>query len=185
MRMRLGILHDSAAQERMHAREVAEQVAKEAKKKADAGKATARTEAEQKKFEEEEKTRTDGAKEQIKQKQEERKTKIRPLSESRAIELGANFASESFIFMVAAGLLVFERWWSRRKENIKDEHVVDRIAALEEQAARVTELEAEVLRLSSEQAPDVQEEQNKGLGRSSKTNAGGDTSVGNAGQESK
>ncbi|PNS20247.1 hypothetical protein CAC42_5697 [Sphaceloma murrayae] len=147
MRMRLGILHDSAAQERMHAREVAEQ----AKKKAEAEAPTVRSEAEQKKFEAEEKARAEG-KEPTKEHKEEKKPKprIRPLSEARAIELGANFVSEAFIFMVAAGLLVFERWYSRQKETAKDEHVVERIVTLEEQAEKISYLEQEILRLRGE-----------------------------------
>lgn len=34
--------------------------------------------------------------------------RIRPLSESKAIESGANFISESFLFLVAGGLILFE-----------------------------------------------------------------------------
>ncbi|TKX23657.1 hypothetical protein C1H76_4171 [Elsinoe australis] len=147
MRMRLGILHDAAAQDRMHAREAAEQ----AKKKAEAETPTVRSEAEQRRFEEEQKAKAEG-KEAPKDQKEEKKPKprIRPLSESRAIELGANFASESFIFMVAAGLLIFERWWSRQKEAAKDEHVVERISTLEEQAEKISYLEREILRLRGE-----------------------------------
>ena len=142
MRMRLGILHDAAAQERMHAREAAEA----AKKKKDAEIPTARTEAEQKAHDEEGKD----PEEKEKSQQKPPPPKIRPLTEAKAIDLGANFASESFIFMVAAGLLVFERWWSRRKESAKDEHVVERLTALEEQTETISYLEAEVQRLRAE-----------------------------------
>jgi len=140
MRMRLGILHDAAAQERMYARDAAEA----AKKKKEAETPTVRTESEQKSHDEGDKDADE------KGKQKPPPTKIRPLPEAKAIELGANFASESFIFMVAAGLLIFERWWSRRKENAKDEHVVERLIALEEQTETISYLEAEVQRLRTE-----------------------------------
>ncbi|KAG8629979.1 hypothetical protein KVT40_001598 [Elsinoe batatas] len=144
MRMRLGILHDSAAQERMHAREAADQ----AKKKAESEIPKVRTEAEQKKFDEELQAKAEGKDPGQEQKEEKKpKPKIRPLSESRAIELGANFVSEAFIFGVAVGVILFERWWSRQKDAAKDEHVVERIAALEEQAEKVGKLEREILRL--------------------------------------
>lgn len=140
MRMRLGILHDTAAQERMHAREAASAEAK--KKQAEIP--TVRTEADQKTHDAQgsEARETKDA-----SKKEKPAIKIRPLSEARAIELGANFASEAFIFAVAAGLLVFERWWSKRKENKRDEHVVERIEALEERSNMVAGLEEEISRL--------------------------------------
>ncbi|KAF4555703.1 OPA3-like protein [Elsinoe fawcettii] len=158
MRMRLGILHDSAAQERMHAREAAEQ----AKKKADAETPIVRTEAQQKKYEEEQKAKSEG-KDTSQEHKEEKKVKprIRPLSETRAIELGANFVSEAFIFAVAAGLLFFERWWSRQKEAAKDEHVVERIAALEEQAEKFGQLEREILRLRGQNVSEPSPKQDK------------------------
>lgn len=58
--------------------------------------------------------------------------RIRPLSESKAIESGANFISESFLFMVAGGLILFESWRSRRKEGTRREGVEDRLAELEQ-----------------------------------------------------
>ncbi|KAF2151121.1 hypothetical protein K461DRAFT_228465 [Myriangium duriaei CBS 260.36] len=158
MRMRLGILHDAAAQERMHAREAAEQAAAVAKKRLEAATPTVRTEAAQVKFDAEvqkakESAGGEGAKKEP-PKEEKKKPKIRPLTDARAIELGANFASETFIFMVAAGLLVFERWWSKRKEAVKDEHVVERLRSLEEQTERVSHLEREIRRLRGETVPE-------------------------------
>jgi hypothetical protein len=58
--------------------------------------------------------------------------RIRPLSESKAIESGANFISETFLFMVAGGLILFESWRSRRKEGTRREGVEDRLAELEQ-----------------------------------------------------
>ncbi|KAL4936235.1 hypothetical protein BDV06DRAFT_96515 [Aspergillus oleicola] len=57
---------------------------------------------------------------------------IRPLSESKAIESGATFISESFLFLVAGGLILFESWRSRRKENTRRDDVAARLAELEE-----------------------------------------------------
>ena len=77
------------------------------------------------------------------------KPHIRPLSESKAIESGANFISEAFLFMVAGGLIVFESWRSRRKENTRREDVESRLIELEEseKAARrgLAALEKELL----------------------------------------
>lgn len=153
MRMRLGILHDSAAQDRMHAREAAEQAASAAKKKLEAETPTVRTAEEQVKHEEALK-KAEAAEGDAKKETKKAAPKIRPLTDARAIELGANFASEAFIFMVAAGLLVFERWWSKRKETAKDEHVVERLKALEEQTDRVGYLEREIRRLRGENVPE-------------------------------
>ncbi|KAJ5357657.1 hypothetical protein N7541_004815 [Penicillium brevicompactum] len=77
--------------------------------------------------------------------------RIRPLSESKAIESGANFISESFLFAVAGGLILFESWRSRNKESTRREGVEGRLAELEqsEQAARgaLVALEKELLQL--------------------------------------
>jgi len=144
MRMRLGILHDAAAQERMHARELAEQNASVVKKKVESGPNARNSTTSSSNVSDETKQDADQASHTEKSEKKVVKPKIRPLSEARAIELGANFASESFIFLVAAGLLIFERWWSRRKETLKDEHFGERLRSLEEQAARVHELENEL-----------------------------------------
>ncbi|KAH0169282.1 hypothetical protein KCU67_g3135, partial [Aureobasidium melanogenum] len=139
MRMRLGILHDAAAQERMHAREAAEAAAKKRQSEAP----TVKTEAQQK--------ADDAAAADLKEKRSEApsKPRIRPLSESRAIELGANFLSESFIFGVAVGLLVWDQWRSRRKESTRREGVEDRLDALEDHTRQIVELKSEVARLKS------------------------------------
>ncbi|EKV04470.1 Optic atrophy 3-like [Penicillium digitatum] len=77
--------------------------------------------------------------------------RIRPLSESKAIESGANFISESFLFLVAGGLILFESWRSRNKESTRREGVEGRLADLEqsEKAAReaLVALEKELLQL--------------------------------------
>jgi len=143
MRMRLGILHDAAAQERMHAREAAEAAAKKRLSETP----TVRTEAQQK--------ADDQAAADLKEKESKAapKPRIRPLSESRAIELGANFLSESFIFGVAVGLLVWDQWRSRRKENTRREGIDDRLEALEDHTRQIVDLQSEVDRLKSKYEP--------------------------------
>lgn len=145
MRMRLGILHDAAAQDRMHAREAAEAAAK----KRQAETPTVKTEAQQKAADMAAESKAEG---------EEKakaapKPRIRPLSESRAIELGANFLSESFIFGVAVGLLVWDQWRTRRKDNARREGIDDRLEALEEHTRQIVDLQSEVDRLKSKYEP--------------------------------
>lgn len=143
MRMRLGILHDAAAQERMHAREAAEAAAKKRQTEVP----IVRTEAQQK--------ADDAAAADLKEKKAEApaKPRIRPLSENRAIELGANFLSESFIFAVAVGLLVWDQWRTRRKESTRREGVEDRLDALEDHTRQIVALKSEVERLKSKYEP--------------------------------
>ncbi|KKY26476.1 putative opa3 domain protein [Phaeomoniella chlamydospora] len=141
MRMRLGLLRDTAQIEKRAAKEAAEATAKRHKSQVP----TVKTEA-QAKAEEAEASKL--AKEMAKTKA---KPRIRPLSEAKAIESGANFISEAFLFAVAGGLIVFESWRSKRKETTRREDVASRISELEdsERLARkaLVELEREVLRL--------------------------------------
>ena len=55
------------------------------------------------------------------------KPKIRPLSEAKAIELGANFVSESFLLGVAIALVLFENARRGRQETKKGEDVQDKL----------------------------------------------------------
>ncbi|KAK6541235.1 hypothetical protein TWF694_008602 [Orbilia ellipsospora] len=57
---------------------------------------------------------------------------IRPLSDSKAIENGANFISEFFLFSVAGGLILFETLRSRKKESERRDEVAERLQNLEE-----------------------------------------------------
>ena len=83
------------------------------------------------------------------------KPHIRPLSESKAIESGASFISEAFLFIVAGGLIVFESWRARRKETNRREDVESRLIELEEseKAARrgLVALEKELLQLKAKE----------------------------------
>lgn len=140
MRMRLGILHDPEAQQRMHDRE--KRAAEERKRREETP--TVRTEAEQQKHDEQKaKEQADGKK---KEEEKPNKVKIRPLSEARAIELGANFFSEAFIFGVAVALLLFENWRSRKKESARRDDV----------AERLEQLESEVESLRAQLDPDLE-----------------------------
>lgn len=57
---------------------------------------------------------------------------IRPLSDAKAIERGATFISEFFLFSVAGGLILFEAIRSRKKELNRRDEVADRLQNLEE-----------------------------------------------------
>lgn len=131
MRMRLGMLHDSAAQERMAERE--KKIAEEKKRQAEAP--TVMTELQQKKHDEEAaREKKDGG---AKKESKPHIPRIRPLSEAKAIELGANFFSESFIFAVAVGLLVWDSWRSRSKAKDQREVLEDRLDIVEAEVDRL------------------------------------------------
>jgi len=130
MRMRLGMLHDSAAQDRMVERE--RKLAEERKKKAETP--TVLTELQQKKQDEEAAKEAEGG---TKKEEKPHVPRIRPLSEAKAIELGANFFSESFIFAVAVGLLVWDSWRSRSKAKDQRELLEDRLDLVEAEVERL------------------------------------------------
>lgn len=143
MRWRIGLLQDAAALERQAARDAAKKEAEKKKSQIP----TVKTEAQVRAEEEE------ASKEKANEEKEKHppKPKIKPLSETKAIESGANFISETFLFSVAAGLIIFESWRSGRKEKNRRDKVAERINDLEDEnkAARqaLVELEREVLRL--------------------------------------
>lgn len=151
MRLRLGLLQDSAAIEKQAAREAAEAKAKKQKLEAPTVKTEAQTKADEAAAAKE-KERGKGS---ATAKTNPPKPRIRPLSEAKAIDSGANFISEAFLFLVAGGLIVFESWRSRRKETSRREDVAGRITELEEseKAARraLVELEKELLRLRAKE----------------------------------
>ncbi|KAF7628014.1 OPA3 domain protein [Aspergillus flavus] len=128
MRLRLGAVRDNAASQKRAAAEAALRKHKPTSP-------TVKTEAEAK-AEEDAIAKAKAAAEEAAKPAP--KPHIRPLSESKAIESGATFISETFLFIVAGGLIVFESWRSRRKENTRREDVETRLAELEksEKAAR-------------------------------------------------
>lgn len=122
MRLRLGQLRDTSAAER---RATAEAAARKHKPTTPTVKTEADTKAEQEAIEKARAAASAADKPAP-------KPHIRPLSESKAIESGATFISESFLFIVAGGLIVYESWRSRRKETTRRADVESRLIELEE-----------------------------------------------------
>lgn len=149
MRFKLGILQDHAAIEKQTARDAAEHQAKKHKLEAPTVKTEAQTKAD------------DAAAAKEKEKGVEKvkrapalKPRIRPLSEAKAIDAGANFVSESFLLLIGVGLILFENWRRGEKESSRREDINDKIRDLEgsEKSARraLVELEKEIIRLRGE-----------------------------------
>ncbi|KAI5780677.1 optic atrophy 3 protein-domain-containing protein [Peziza echinospora] len=82
---------------------------------------------------------------------------IRPLSETKAIDRGAAFISEAFLFAVAGSLILFESIRSRRKENNRQDIIAERLDLLEERnrqdEERILWLEEKVWRLEGRKGP--------------------------------
>ena len=148
MRWRIGLLQDAAAVDRQAAREAAQEAAKKHKHSIPTVKTEAQTKAD-------EQAASKAAKDGTEAPKPRSQPKVKPLSEAKAIESGANFISETFLFGVAASLIFFESWRSRRKETTRRDDVADRLGDLEdsERAARkaLVELEREVLRLRAKE----------------------------------
>jgi hypothetical protein len=128
IRLRLGLLQDSSAIERQVQREILEAEARRARTAAP----TAKTEK-QTKWDE------DRLRKEIKEIEDKAKAlpRVRPLSESKAIETGANFISESFLFSVAGGIIIFEYWRQRRKEADRRDTVAERLDILQTRISRI------------------------------------------------
>lgn len=140
MRLRLGSIRDTSASKRQAEAEAAV-------RKHTPTSPTAKTETESKA----EEAANAKAKAAAEEAAKPRHYRIRPLSESKAIESGANFISETFLFLVAGGLIVYESWRSRRKESTRREGVEGRLAELEQSEKTAIEglvaLEKELLAL--------------------------------------
>ncbi|KAL4803038.1 hypothetical protein BDV18DRAFT_146158 [Aspergillus unguis] len=122
MRLRLGTIRDNAAATR---RAAAEAEARKHKPSSPTVKNEAETKAEEEAIAKAKAAASEADKKPP-------KPHIRPLSESKAIESGATFISEGFLFLVAGGLILFESWRSRRKENTRRDDVAARLNELEE-----------------------------------------------------
>ena len=139
MRFRLGLLQDTAAIEKQIAKDAAEA------KKPPTVKTEAQTKAEEAR-----------AKDPDKTKEPKKKPKIRPLSEAKAIDLGANFVSETFLLGVGIALILFENARKGRQEATRREDVADQIEELQRmnklQRKSLIELDKElmVLRVKSD-----------------------------------
>lgn len=146
MRLRLGLLQDSATIEKQVARAAADAQAKKHKSEIPTVKTEAQTKADE----------SNAAREREKGSEKSKavaapKPKIRPLSEAKAIDSGATFVSEGFLLLVGISLILFENWRSKRKETSRREDVAERISELEESEKSgrraLVELEKEILRL--------------------------------------
>jgi len=130
MRLRLGLLQDPAAIDRQIAREAAEAEARRKDRHTPTVLTEEQTRAAENLSSEERKKIEDKVKSEEKAKTYRR---IRPLSEAKAIDSGANFISEAFLFCGAGGLIVFETWRSRRKEATRQRGVEERLKDLEQE----------------------------------------------------
>ncbi|KAG6816498.1 hypothetical protein H0H87_005580 [Tephrocybe sp. NHM501043] len=83
---------------------------------------------------------------------------IRPLSETRAIENGANSLAEGFLFTVAAGLIIGESWRSSRNQSKRRDDVDDQLDSL---GTKVTELTTRVNELSTRWEDEMQYQKQK------------------------
>ena len=163
MRFKLGLLQDSATQEKQAKREAAEAQAAKHNHEAPTVKTEAQTIADEEKAAKEREREERGEK---KGKESAKpKVKIRPLSEAKAIDSGANFVSESFLLLVGVALILGENWRQNRKQKSRREDVAERIGELEdyEKSARkgLVELEKEILRLRREEDPKKGAEQGR------------------------
>ncbi|MCJ1396973.1 hypothetical protein MMC11_000165 [Xylographa trunciseda] len=154
MRLRLGLLQDQAAIDRQIAREAKEAQLKKHKIEVPTVKTEAQTKADEVAATKEMEKGTDKP-----QPTQQAKPKIRPLSEAKAIDSGATFISEGFLFGVTLSTILFETWRSRRKENNRREDVAEKLRMLEEQDQARWELldelqrEVEVLRTATKDRP--------------------------------
>lgn len=135
MRFRLGLLQDTAAIEKQIAKDAAEA------KKAPTVKTEAQAKADEARAKEPDKSK------------EKKKPKIRPLSEAKAIDLGANFVSETFLLAVGISLILFENARKGRQEANRREDVADQIEELQKmnrlQRKSLVEVDKELMVLRS------------------------------------
>lgn len=90
----------------------------------------------------------------------EKRVKVRPLNDNKAIDNGANFLSEFFIFSVAGSLIFYESYKSRRKTTEERNNIQDVVSFLQGEVDSLHD-EIEVLRTSVKQLA-VQEEEVRG-----------------------
>ncbi|TFK32595.1 optic atrophy 3 protein-domain-containing protein [Crucibulum laeve] len=83
---------------------------------------------------------------------------IRPLSENRAIENGANSLAEGFLFSVAAALIIGEAWRSSRSQSKRRDSVDDQ---LDDLGTRLTELTARVDKITQSWEDQLMEEKQR------------------------
>ncbi|OUM54112.1 hypothetical protein BVG19_g3462 [[Candida] boidinii] len=69
----------------------------------------------------------------------QKNVKVRPLNEAKAVEDGAEFMAQTFIFGVAGSLIIYETYRQRQKEIGRREAVADDIAMLQEEIQHLKE----------------------------------------------
>lgn len=74
----------------------------------------------------------------------ENKIKVRPLNDKKAIESGANFILEAFIFSVAGLLILYESMRSRKKASTERATVRTDIGDLQEEIQRLADVVREL-----------------------------------------
>ncbi|KAL8281005.1 hypothetical protein RQP46_006684 [Phenoliferia psychrophenolica] len=79
---------------------------------------------------------------------------IRPLNDTKAIDAGANFLSEAFLFGIATAIIIGESWRSSRKEGRRRDLVAE---TLEEHETKLREL--------NEALAKERKEREEGMGR--------------------
>ncbi|KAH9842450.1 OPA3-domain-containing protein [Rhodofomes roseus] len=75
---------------------------------------------------------------------------VRPLSETRAIENGANALAEGFLFSVAAAIIMAETWRSSRSQSKRRDKVDDQLDDLENKVTALTERTESLQRIFEE-----------------------------------
>lgn len=143
VRWRVGLLQDPAVIEKQIQREVKEAEAKRRAAQAPTVKTEAQTKADEEALKKE--------KEAIEEKHKHKTPRVRPLSETKAIDMGANFISETFMFLVAGSIIVWEQWRSRKKANDRRDVVDDKLEELEEKNSQLMQ---EVQMLKARIAPE-------------------------------
>jgi len=159
MRLKLGLLQDPAVIERQIQKEIKEAETRRQKAAMPTVKTEAQTKADEEAFQK--------AKKDIGEhvKAAQKPPRIRPLSEAKAIESGANFISEAFLFLVAGGLIVFESVRRNRKEKKQDADISERLEILERERE---ELKGEVETLKGELSTIISKKPSSGGAKASK-----------------
>ncbi|CAX42841.1 optic atrophy 3 family protein, putative [Candida dubliniensis CD36] len=67
----------------------------------------------------------------------ENKIKVKPLNDNKAIEQGATFISEFFIFSVAGSLIFYESYRSRKKATNERDALADDITSLQSEIEKI------------------------------------------------
>lgn len=82
-------------------------------------------------------------------------TKVRPLNDRKAIEDGATFLAEGFVFSVGSLIILYEAYKANKKQKIRTEAIEDDIKALQDEIEYLKNKlsEAYLLKLDDYQLP--------------------------------